>query len=78
LKFFFIYSKPVVKASSNEKIWFNFSNFWFEKSKASFLNFATSIDSIEKVTGIDFYHKMDSLLQSKVEANKDVSQFEKK
>lgn len=46
-----------------------------EKSKEKFLKFATSIDSIEQVTGIDFYQNLNDDLEKKLEANKDVSKF---
>ncbi|MEQ6123254.1 DNA/RNA non-specific endonuclease [Pseudotenacibaculum sp. MALMAid0570] len=46
-----------------------------KKSSASYFDFATSIDSIEKVTGIDFYHKMKPELQEKLEANKELLKF---
>lgn len=70
------YYKTILRFKGNEitGIGFLLKN---EKSKESFFKFATSIDSIEKITGIDFYHEMDSILQSKVEANKKLSQFDK-
>jgi len=43
-----------------------------EKSSASLYEFVVSIDEVEKITGIDFYHKIDKEVQEKVEANKDV------
>jgi len=70
------YYKTIIRFKNDEitGIGFLLKN---EKSKKSFLNYATSIDSIEKVTGIDFYHKMDALLQTKVEANKNLNTFYK-
>tara|TARA_R110002073_G_scaffold312586_4_gene484131 strand:+ start:33930 stop:34754 length:825 start_codon:yes stop_codon:yes gene_type:complete len=38
-------------------------------------NFLTSIDSIEKVSGINFYHQMDSVQQAKIEMNKELVKF---
>lgn len=38
-------------------------------------DFITSIDSIEEVSGIDFYHQMDSVQQAKIEANKELIKF---
>lgn len=46
-----------------------------EKSKENFSKFATSIDSIEQVTGIDFYQKMNDTLEMKIEANKEILKF---
>ncbi len=46
-----------------------------EKSKEKFFKFATSIDSIEQVTGIDFYHQLDDEIEKKLEANKEVEKF---
>lgn len=45
------------------------------KSSASYFNFVTSIDSIEKVTGIDFYYQLNIDDQDRVEANKELSKF---
>jgi len=38
-------------------------------------DFITSIDSVEKVSGINFYHQMDTIMQLRVEANKELSTF---
>lgn len=46
-----------------------------EKSKKSIYSYATSIDEIEKITRIDFYHDLDKLIQDKVEANIDVKKW---
>ena len=43
-----------------------------QKSNKSIYTYATSIDEVEKITQIDFYHNLDSLLQAKVEANKSI------
>ena len=43
-----------------------------EKSNASLYKFVTSIDNVEEITGIDFYHNIDNKTQDNVEANKDV------
>jgi endonuclease G len=43
-----------------------------QKSDKSIYSYAVSIDEIEKITQIDFYHNLDSLLQAKVEANKSI------
>ncbi len=42
------------------------------KSTKAITYFVTSIDSIEFVTGIDFYHNLNATIQSKIEANKDL------
>jgi endonuclease G len=46
-----------------------------EKSSKSIYVYATSIDEVEKITSIDFYHKLDKLIQDKVEANIDVKKW---
>ena len=43
-----------------------------EKSKLSLYKYVVSINEVEKITGIDFYHKIDKAVQGDVEANKDV------
>jgi len=40
-----------------------------KKSSKSYFDFVVSIDSIEKITGVDFYYQLDSLKQSKLEEN---------
>lgn len=46
-----------------------------EKSRQSYFDFVTSIDSIEQVTGINFYEQFYDELEDKVEANKELSEF---
>ena len=46
-----------------------------EKSYKSIYSYATSIDEVETITGIDFYHELDKLIQDKVEANIDVKKW---
>ena len=46
-----------------------------KKSSASYFDFATSIDSIEKATGIDFYYQLNDDVEAKIEANKEVSKL---
>ena len=46
-----------------------------EKSDQSLYSFATSIDAIEELTGIDFYCKIDESIQLIVEANTSVKDF---
>jgi len=43
-----------------------------KKSDKSLYKYVVSIDEVEKITGIDFYHKIDKEVQKEVEANKDV------
>lgn len=43
-----------------------------EKSAKTISFFATSIDDVEALTGIDFYHNLAITIQSKIEANKDL------
>ncbi len=42
----------------------------------SYKDFKTSTDSIEKLTGIDFFHNMDKQLQDELELNIDTTWFE--
>lgn len=46
-----------------------------EKSDQSLYSYATSIDAIEELTGIDFYCKIDESIQLIVEANTSVKKF---
>ena len=46
-----------------------------EKSKKSIYSYATSIDEVEKMTGIDFYYKMDSTMQQNIESNESIKKF---
>ncbi len=46
-----------------------------EKSRQSYFDFVTSIDSLEQVTGINFYAKFPEELQSRIEANREVESF---
>ena len=43
-----------------------------EKSDQSLYKYVVSINEVEEVTGIDFYHKIDKDVQEEVEENKDV------
>ena len=43
-----------------------------EKSDRSIYSFATSIDHVEEITGIDFHCNMEQDIQNKIEANKDL------
>ena len=45
------------------------------ESNESLYSFATSIDVIEEITGIDFYHNLDSPIQEKAENNSNVKTF---
>lgn len=49
-----------------------------EESNKSLYSYATSIDVIEEVTGIDFYHNLDTPTQKKVEDNTSVKTFIKR
>ena len=46
-----------------------------EKSKKPYFDFVTAIDSIEQVTGINFYEQFPDTLEDQIEANKEVSKF---
>ena len=68
------YYKTIVRFKDNKitGIGFLLKN---EKTKDSFFKFATSIDSIEQVTGIDFYEQTDDKLEARFEQNKHISAF---
>lgn len=46
-----------------------------EKSDKSIYKYATSIDEVEKITGIDFYFKMERNAQVSIEANGDLKNW---
>jgi endonuclease G len=46
-----------------------------EKSEASIYSYAISIDSLETITGINFYKELEINLQHKVESNKSIKVF---
>lgn len=46
-----------------------------KRSSKSVEDFLTSIDSVEIVTGIDFYHQLDSVQQARVEVNRALTNF---
>ena len=48
-----------------------------EKSSKKIADFATSIDTIEKITGLNFFYLLDSVQQQKVERNNSFNQFVK-
>ena len=43
-----------------------------EKSYQSLYKYVVSINKVEEITGIDFYHKIDAEVQEEVEGNKDI------
>ncbi len=47
-----------------------------EKNSGSFWDFSTSIDSIEQVTGIDFYYQFEKSLQDRIESNTSMEGFQ--
>lgn len=46
-----------------------------EKSNKSIYSYAVSIDSVEVLTGIDFYYKLDTIIQDELEAKKDLKRW---
>ena len=46
-----------------------------ESSHKSILSFATSIDRIEAITGIDFYYRIEDTIQNRIEKNNDIKKF---
>lgn len=46
-----------------------------EKSNQELRSFSVSIDSIEKVTGLDFFYNLDSVVQNSIESNSDYERF---
>lgn len=45
------------------------------KSDKSIYSYVTSIDEVEKITGIDFYYNLDNQTQTKVEANNNLKEW---
>jgi endonuclease G len=70
------YYKTIVRFSNGEVtgIGFLLENKKFG-SKESYFKYVTSIDSIEQVTGIDFYYEFEDASEAKIESNKVVSEF---
>jgi endonuclease G len=70
------YYKTIVRFEDGEVtgIGFLLENKKFDK-KESYFNYTTSIDSIEQVTGIDFYHQLDDAIEAKIESNNKTSLF---
>jgi endonuclease G len=46
-----------------------------EKSNKKVASFSVSIDSIEKITGLDFFHLLDSTIQNQLESNSNYQLF---
>ncbi len=46
-----------------------------QKSNKSIYAYATSIDHVEKITGIDFFYNLNKQIQSEVEANDDIKKW---
>ena len=46
-----------------------------QQSNQSIYTYATSIDEVEKITGIDFYHNLNTQIQNEVEANDDIKKW---
>lgn len=46
-----------------------------QKSNKSIYSYATSIDYVEDITGIDFYYNLNMNIQNQVEANKDIKEW---
>jgi endonuclease G len=46
-----------------------------EKSNKSLYTYIVSIDAIEKITGIDFYSKIETKIQEEAEANVDIKKW---
>ncbi|WKD86291.1 Nuclease [Polaribacter huanghezhanensis] len=46
-----------------------------EKSNNDVVTFSVSIDSIEKVTGLDFFHQLDNTIQNQLESNSNYQLF---
>lgn len=45
------------------------------KSDESLYKFVVSINNVEEITGINFYHNLDEKVQDEIESNKDVKQW---
>ncbi len=46
-----------------------------QKSKKHIYTFVTSIDHVEELTGIDFYHNLNIQIQEEIESNKDIKKW---
>lgn len=68
-----MYYKVILDNNNNEAIAFLMKN---ESSSLPLTTFAVSIDSVEKISGIDFFCLLDSLWQQKVECCIDVKKWE--
>ena len=61
------YQKPVLKA-----IGFVLPN---KKSKNRIQKYSMSVDEVEKITGIDFFHSLDDALEDSIESVHDIGQW---
>ncbi len=68
------YYKSIIRFKNNKffGIGFLLKN---EKSNKKPYNFSVSIDSIEKVTGLNFFYQLDSLTQNRIESNSSYQYF---
>lgn len=68
------YYKSIIRFKNNELfgIGFLMKN---EKSTKSVTSFCVSIDSIEKITGLDFFYHLDTQLQNQIESNSNYQFF---
>ena len=68
------YYKSIIRFKNNELfgVGFLLKN---EKSKNELASFVVSIDSIEKRTGLNFFYKLDSVVQNRIEQNSNYQYF---
>ena len=66
--FYKILIKPSTKQTPAQALAFIFPQ--DAKARASLMSFVSSIDEVEKATGIDFFHKLEDEFENKLEASK--------
>ena len=71
------YYKSIIRFNNNELfgIGFLLKN---EKSNNDLASFSVSIDSIEKITSLNFFHELDSVIQNRIEQNSNYQYFSQK
>lgn len=67
-----IFYKVILDKRNNEAIAFLMKN---ESSSLPLSTFAVSIDSVEKISGIDFFYLQDTLLQNRIECGFDLNKW---
>lgn len=66
------YYKVVLDFRGERAIGFKFRN---NVSSGALKSFAVSVDELEKITGIDFFHTLPDVMEEKIEASKDFNKW---